>query len=175
MGRCLLTAGAVTPGHVTKLLFRMACSQVDVTGLKQAACKYWSRSGLELVWWAWKPRLGADGLPRGRVGGDARKGSSHKLVAGSRGPSRRIFSWCRMRHLSCENWTTHPWSQNLAMDNRECDARPGRMWALVLAAGRVGKLKVQVWLDWIPAPFGMRTVIGYGSGLRSRCGLEGFR
>jgi hypothetical protein len=32
-GKCLETAGAVMPGHVTKFLLRMAWSHVEVTGL----------------------------------------------------------------------------------------------------------------------------------------------
>jgi hypothetical protein len=56
LGKCLRTAGADMPGHVMKLLFFMARSHVDVTGLKHAACRYCSRSGLVLVWWAWNPR-----------------------------------------------------------------------------------------------------------------------
>jgi hypothetical protein len=50
------------------------------------------------------------------------------------------------------------------MERREWDARPGRMWALVLLRGSVGKFKVHVWLDWMPAPFGIWTVIGFASG-----------
>jgi hypothetical protein len=33
LGRCLVTAWLVTPGHVTKLLLRMARNHVEVTGL----------------------------------------------------------------------------------------------------------------------------------------------
>jgi hypothetical protein len=40
LGRCLLTAWVETPGQVTKLLFRMACSHVEETGLKHDAWRY---------------------------------------------------------------------------------------------------------------------------------------
>lgn len=102
-------------------------------------------------------------------------GRSHRLVEGSRGPSRRILLSWRMRQRSRENWTSQPLSQNFAIERREWDARPGSIWALVLLGGRDGRFKVQVWLDWMPAPFGMWTVMGWGSGWRSRCGLDGLR
>ena len=39
LGKCLLTLDVLMAGHVLKLLFLMAANQVDLTGLKHAACK----------------------------------------------------------------------------------------------------------------------------------------
>lgn len=128
-----------------------------------------------LVWCAWKPRWGAVCVPVGMGDGLGCKGSSHRLVVGSRGPSRMtLLSW-RMRQRPCENWMTHPLSQNLAMERSECDARPGKMWAFVLPGGSVGKFNRQLCLNWMPSPLGMGMVIGCRSGWRSRCGLDFLR
>jgi hypothetical protein len=39
-------------------------------------------------------------------------------------------------------------------DRRECDARPGMMWAFLAAAGSSGRSRVQVCIDCTLSPFG---------------------
>ena len=49
-GRCLVTAAVVKPGQVTKWPLSIALVNVDVVGLKHAACKYWMRSVTSDIW-----------------------------------------------------------------------------------------------------------------------------
>ena len=43
-GKCLLINAGVNPGHVLKNFFEIAVENVDLTGEKQAACKYEAKS-----------------------------------------------------------------------------------------------------------------------------------
>jgi hypothetical protein len=41
----------------------------------------------------------------------------------------------------------------VTMDRRECNARPGMMWAFLAAAGSLGRSRVQVCIDCTLSPF----------------------
>ena len=43
-GRCFVMISGVSPGHVLKKFFFIAAANVDLTGEKQAACKYLASS-----------------------------------------------------------------------------------------------------------------------------------
>ncbi len=45
-------------------------------------------------------------------------------------------------------------------DRRECDARPGMMWAFLAVAGSLGRSRVQVCIDCTLSPFGRRATKG---------------
>ena len=44
LGRCLVTKSAVNPGQEAKLPALMSLTKVETTGLKQAACRYETKS-----------------------------------------------------------------------------------------------------------------------------------
>jgi hypothetical protein len=45
-------------------------------------------------------------------------------------------------------------------DRRECNARPGMMWAFLAAAGNSGRSRVQVCIDCALSPFGRQVTRG---------------
>ncbi len=56
--------------------------------------------------------------------------------------------------------TVQPALHIVTMDSRECEARPGMMWAFLVAAGSSGRLRVQVCIDCTLSPFGRRATRG---------------
>ena len=95
------------------------------------------------------------------------RGSNHRFVLGSLGPeSTSLLSWVTS-HLFLEKVTSQSWSQNLAMDMSEWDARSGRMWASLEAVGSCGRSRAHVWVDCMLLPSGSCTLMGVVVG----CGL----
>ncbi len=60
--------------------------------------------------------------------------------------------------------TVHPALHMVTMERRECDARPGMMWAARAPAGRSGRSRVQVCIDCTLSPFGRRARRGTVAG-----------
>ncbi len=56
--------------------------------------------------------------------------------------------------------TVQPALHIVTIDRRECNAKPGMMWASLAAAGSSGRLRVQVCVDCTLSPFGRRATRG---------------
>jgi hypothetical protein len=54
---------------------------------------------------------------------------------------------CVMVHPILVNSTSHPALHSVTTLIRECDAKPGMMWAMRAVAGRLGRSNVPVWVD----------------------------
>ncbi len=59
-----------------------------------------------------------------------------------------------MEHPILVKVTVQPALHIVMTDRRECDARPGIMWAFLAAAGSSGRSRVQVCVDCTLSPFG---------------------
>ena len=60
--------------------------------------------------------------------------------------------------------TSHPALHSVTTLMRECDAKPGMMWARRAAAGRPGRSNVPVCVDCTLSPLGRRATIGFWVG-----------
>ena len=60
--------------------------------------------------------------------------------------------------------TSHPALHSVTTLMRECDAKPGMMWARRAAAGRPGRSNVLVCVDCTLLPLGSRATIGFWVG-----------
>ncbi len=60
--------------------------------------------------------------------------------------------------------TVPPALHMVTTERRECDARPGMMWAARAPAGRSGRSRVQVCVDCTLSPFGRRAMRGTVAG-----------
>ncbi len=56
--------------------------------------------------------------------------------------------------------TVHPALHRVTTDRRECEARPGIMWAAQALGGREGMSRVHVCVECTRAPFGRRVTMG---------------
>ena len=65
-----------------------------------------------------------------------------------------------MEHPILVKVTVQPALHIVMMDRRECDARPGIMWAFLAAAGSSGRSRVQVCVDCTLSPFGRQATRG---------------
>jgi hypothetical protein len=65
-----------------------------------------------------------------------------------------------MEHPILVKVTVQPAFHIVTMDRRECNARPGMMWAFLAAAGSSGRSRVQVCVDCTLSPFGRRATRG---------------
>jgi hypothetical protein len=65
-----------------------------------------------------------------------------------------------MEHPILVKVTVQPALHIVTMDRRECDARPGMMWAFLVAAGSSGRSRVQVCVDCTLSPFGRQATRG---------------
>ncbi len=80
----------------------------------------------------------------GSGGGLGHSGNRQRLVLGTRGASIIVVSFCWTRQLLWSKMTVHPLSQSLAMESRELEARPGRIWPARAVAGRFVRSRSQV-------------------------------
>ena len=71
---------------------------------------------------------------------------------------------CVMVHPILVKSTSHPALHSVATLIRECDAKPGMMWARRAAAGRSGKSNVLVCVDCTCSPLGRCATIGFWEG-----------
>jgi hypothetical protein len=65
-----------------------------------------------------------------------------------------------MEHPILVKVTVQPALHIVTMDSRECEVRPGMMWAILAAAGSSGRSRVQVCIDYTLSPFGRRATRG---------------
>ena len=71
---------------------------------------------------------------------------------------------CVMVHPIFVKSTSHPALHSVTTLMRECDAKPGMMWARRAAAGRPGRSNVPVCVDCTLLPLGRRATIGFWVG-----------
>ncbi len=73
-------------------------------------------------------------------------------------PHRIMRLWCVIVHPIFVKRTLHPALQSVTTLTRECNAKPGMMWARHAVVGRLGKSNMQVCLDctWLPLWAGER-------------------
>jgi hypothetical protein len=65
-----------------------------------------------------------------------------------------------MDHRILVKVTVQPALHIVTTDRRECNARPGMMWAFLAVAGSSGRSRVQVYLECTLSPFGRRVTRG---------------
>ena len=68
---------------------------------------------------------------------------------------------CVIVHPIFVKSTSHPALHSVTTLMRECDAKPGMMWARRAAAGRPGRSNVPVCVDCTLSPLGRRATIGF--------------
>jgi hypothetical protein len=71
---------------------------------------------------------------------------------------------CVMVHPILVKSTSHPMLHSVITLIRECDAKPGMMWARRAAAGRSGRSNVPVCVDCTCSPLGRHATIGCWAG-----------
>ncbi len=71
---------------------------------------------------------------------------------------------CVMVHPIFVKSTSHPALHSVTTLMRECDAKPGMMWARRAAAGRPGRSNIPVCVDRTCSPLGSRATIGFWVG-----------
>jgi hypothetical protein len=137
----------------------MAAIHVDLTGLKAAACKYFTIRRIPVCSWRtfahWRV-LGSAGIEVG-VGV---MGNFHNPVQWSLGPVKTMSSFLVMTTVVRSKVALQPASHSVPMDTSELCVRPGIKCVSHTSYGSWGMFKVQlVLLDWRVVPFGRPTVI----------------
>ncbi len=71
---------------------------------------------------------------------------------------------CVMVHPILVKITSHPTLHSVTTLIRECDTKPGMMWARRVTTGRLGRSNVPVCVDRTCLPLGRRAMIGFWAG-----------
>jgi hypothetical protein len=100
----------------------------------------------------------------GMRAGDMVRGIIHRPVHVQLLPHRIVLLWCMIVHPIFVKWTSHPAFVNVTTETRECNASPGMMCACRAAAGSIGRLSKQVWVDCTCVPLESRATRGLSAG-----------
>ncbi len=111
----------------------------------------------------------------GMRAGDVVRGMIHRLVHVHLLLHRIVLPWCVIVHPIFVKRTSHPAFINVKTETRECNASPGMMCACCAAAGSIGRLSKQVWVDCTCVPLESRATRGLSAGCMLVVGAFGVR
>jgi hypothetical protein len=137
----------------------MAAIHVDLTGLKAAACKYFTIRRMPVCSW----RTFAHWRVLGSSGIEVVVGvmwNFHNPVCVSPGPVKTTSSFLVMMTVVRSKVALQPASHSVPMNTSELCVRPGIRCAFRVSYGSCGMFNVQfVGLDWRVVPFGRPAAI----------------